>query len=73
MALRIGAGGIPLLAHPLSVHDLDVRLNELIRAGLRGLEAYYGEYDDPTRERLARLASSRNLLVTGGSDYHGDV
>ena len=70
--LITNAGGIPVLAHPLSVHDLDVRLNELIRAGLRGLEAYYGEYDDPTRERLARLASSRNLLITGGSDYHGD-
>ena len=66
------AGGIPVLAHPVSVHDLDVRLGELVRAGLRGLEAYYGEYDDPTRERLARLAASWNLLITGGSDYHGE-
>jgi hypothetical protein len=65
------AGGIAVLAHPLSVFDLDQRLGELIDAGLRGIEAYYGEYDDSARDELARLAESRDLLVTGGSDFHG--
>ncbi len=66
------AGGIAVLAHPLSVFELERRLDQLVEAGLRGLEAYYGEYDGPQRESLAVLAASRGLLVTGGSDFHGE-
>lgn len=72
-AIRLirAAGGIAVLAHPLSVIDLDTRLPELIAAGLEGLEVHYGEYADAARLRLAALASDASLLVTGGSDYHG--
>ena len=66
------AGGLPVLAHPLGVHDLDLLLPVLIAAGLAGLECYYAEYDVEQRQLLAQLADDHGLLVTGGSDFHGD-
>ncbi len=65
------AGGVAVLAHPLSVYELEQTLPRLVAAGLAGLEAWYGQYDDEQRESLVTLATSYNLLTTGGSDYHG--
>lgn len=72
-AIRIilAAGGIPVLAHPFSVHDLDSTLKELVAAGLLGLEAWYAEYPSTSQHALVELAREYGLLVTGGSDYHG--
>ena len=66
------AGGIAVLAHPYSVAELAARLPGWVEAGLAGLEAHYGAYNKDQRSALADLASSYNLLVTGGSDYHGE-
>ncbi|MEZ4521038.1 MAG: PHP domain-containing protein [Thermomicrobiales bacterium] len=67
------AGGLAVLAHPLSVHQLDDTLPLLVEAGLDGIEIYYAEYDQDQRRSLANRASAYNLLSTGGSDYHGDL
>lgn len=64
-------GGVPSLAHPLTVNGLEEALPELIGAGLAGLEAYYGAYDPQTIERLLVLAHRHALIPTGGSDFHG--
>lgn len=64
------AGGIPVFAHP-AVSNCDDLIPELIAAGLRGLEVYYfGYYADQIQHYLG-LARKYDLLVTGGSDYHG--
>jgi predicted metal-dependent phosphoesterase TrpH len=65
------AGAAPVLAHPHSVGDIPAMLKRLKPAGLVGLECFYGEYDVPTRERLAELANEWLLIPTGGSDFHG--
>lgn len=65
------AGGVPVFAHPLSDPSFEARLSELSSAGLQGLEVYYGEYSDDERNMLAAIAEDRQLLRTGGSDYHG--
>lgn len=72
VALVRRAGGLPVLAHPGTVAELDVALPELINAGLAGLECYYGEYTDDQRRALAAVATQHGLLATGGSDYHGE-
>jgi predicted metal-dependent phosphoesterase TrpH len=71
-AVRIvkSAGGLPVLAHPAGIKDLDHLIVDLKSAGLVGLEAYYGEYDSNTVNRIVRLAGEHALLTTGGSDYH---
>jgi len=65
------AGGIAVMAHPLSVPDLPSFLTDLVDYGLSGLECYYGEYDEDQRRQLASIAREYGLLPTGGSDYHG--
>lgn len=71
-AVRIikAAKGVPVLAHPADIKDVSSLVVELKDAGLVGLEAYYGQYDDNTVRRMVRLASEHGLLATGGSDYH---
>ena len=66
------AHGVAVLAHPLSAGNYQRLLPELRDDGLAGIEAYYGEYDQPSRERLAAIARQHGLIPTGGSDYHGD-
>lgn len=65
------SGGAAVLAHPYATSAALEALPGLIEAGLAGLEAWYGEYDQRTRERLASLAADLGLIATGGSDFHG--
>jgi 3',5'-nucleoside bisphosphate phosphatase len=75
MALAKASGGVPVLAHPLSLDlkppDLDRAVAELVELGLAGVEAIYGRYDGEQREAMAALAARHGLVVTGGSDHHG--
>ena len=65
------AGGLPVLAHPADIPQLESFLPGLIAAGLVGLECYYGVYPPETVERLVAAARSSGLVPTGGSDFHG--
>ena len=71
IALVRAAGGVPVLAHPYSVGDVERALDCLVPAGLAGMEVDYGEYASEDREALRRIAARRGLIATGGSDYHG--
>ncbi len=73
--LAVAAGARCSLAHP---HTLGAEhATDLLRAhrdrGLEGLEAWYGRYSDEERRRWADLADAHGLVVTGGSDFHGDL
>jgi predicted metal-dependent phosphoesterase TrpH len=67
------AGGIAVLAHPFGAEDEPAVVRALADWGLGGLEAYYPTFDDRTIGGLVALAAGLGLLVTGGSDYHGDT
>jgi predicted metal-dependent phosphoesterase TrpH len=64
----LAAGGVPVLAHPRRVL---AHIPQLVRAGLAGLEAYYPNHPEPEQLFLVNLARKHNLIVTGGSDFHG--
>ncbi|MBN2055856.1 PHP domain-containing protein [bacterium] len=69
------AGGLVFWAHPL-VGDRDLSrltriLVELKERGLDGIEGYYKPYSPESREMLIELADRHDMLVSGGSDYHG--
>ena len=66
------AGGIPVLAHPYSLHN-DEMILQFIQCGLMGIEAYYPEHSQSMINFYKNLAAKHNLLVTGGSDFHGDA
>jgi hypothetical protein len=67
------AGGVPVLAHPRSPgYEIpDEVIVALADAGLGGIEVFHFDHDEPQRARLAQLARSLNLIMTGGSDDHG--
>ncbi len=69
--LILQAHGLPVLAHPLTVQNLERMVAELKAAGLVGIEAYYDSYTTDEVNRLTSLADKYNLIATGGSDYHG--
>lgn len=69
--LVLRAKGLPVLAHPLTVDDPEAMIIELKAAGLAGVEAHYNGYSAEEVNRLVGLANKHNLIVTGGSDYHG--
>jgi predicted metal-dependent phosphoesterase TrpH len=76
MGLIREARGIPVLAHPFTLHipsqhQLNALLAELVRWGLMGIEVYYPEHTEDQIALYKDLAEKHGLLVTGGSDYHG--
>lgn len=69
------AKGLPVLAHPTWVKTTEGTLTDLVRRlkadGLDGVEVHYSTHSPrQTRDYLA-LAKQLDLLVTGGSDFHG--
>ncbi|MDH4318801.1 MAG: PHP domain-containing protein, partial [Desulfobulbaceae bacterium] len=70
------AGGLAVLAHPGTMNrSLAAQTNvirELTGLGLDGMEIFYPSHGKRIIRRLKQIACHYNLLVTGGSDYHGD-
>ncbi|MCW3490746.1 PHP domain-containing protein [Dethiobacter alkaliphilus] len=64
------AGGFSSWAHPGLTGD-DRLLAEFIHYGLRGLETYHPDHDEEEAYHYRRLAEENDLLVSGGSDFHG--
>ena len=69
--LILQSNGLPVLAHPLTTPNPEKMVIEMKRAGLVGIEAYYGAYTTEEVNRLVRIAKRHSLIATGGSDYHG--
>ncbi|MBR5546669.1 MAG: PHP domain-containing protein [Clostridia bacterium] len=67
---------VPVLTHPmrsgLEPTALHAFLHSLIECGLAGVEAWHPSANARAARVLDRLSRQENLLVTGGSDYHGD-
>jgi predicted metal-dependent phosphoesterase TrpH len=67
------AGGIASLAHPTRVHGEVVELMpELCAAGLNAIEAHHSDHTPQETAHFEALARQYGLLVTGGSDFHGE-
>jgi predicted metal-dependent phosphoesterase TrpH len=76
LAMIREAKGIPVLAHPFTLNlgsagALKNLIVELQGLGLAGLEVYYSEHTPEQEALYLKLARELDLLVTGGSDYHG--
>jgi len=68
------AGGIASLAHPIRVNgDVTALMPELRDAGMNAIEAYHSDHDAKHTRMYLDLAKRYGMLVTGGSDYHGEV
>lgn len=64
-------GGVPSLAHPGTVVDLERLLPQLVETGLVGIECYYASHTPSFTALCLRLSLRYGLVPTGGSDFHG--
>lgn len=73
--LILKSGGLPVLAHPksLELNHLEFLklLKNMISCGLKGIEVYHSSHTKEEMEYYLKIANEYNLLISGGSDYHG--
>lgn len=71
-----GAGGVAVLAHPMKLKYGDAMLSSVVREwasqGLDGIEVYHPSAQNNHVPTLLRLAHELGLMITGGSDFHGE-
>lgn len=63
-------GGVAVVAHPGQLDSFDI-IPELCEVGLRGVERNHIDHDEQDVKRIEILAYDYQLLMTGGTDYHG--
>lgn len=65
------SGGVAVFAHP-GLANLDNHIHELVEMGLDGIEVYHSEHTPEMTERYLAIAKDYGLIITGGSDCHGE-
>ncbi len=65
------AGGVTVLAHPGTLNR-DHLIPSWARRGLDGIEVWHSKHDVAAVERYRGFALLHGLLMTGGTDYHGE-
>lgn len=77
IAVLRAAGGLCVMAHPQQMDSdlsrLPALLDILVPMGLDGLEAYYPTHSSKARRKIIAAAEHYGLVLTGGSDFHGDI
>jgi hypothetical protein len=71
ITMVLDAGGVPVLAHPGMLQQSIVP--DLVSLGLMGLEAFHPSHSAQVSDYYCHLAKQYTLLVTGGSDCHGEA
>jgi len=70
------AGGIAVLAHPYQAETdperLEMLVQKLVSYGLDGIEVFYSQHSQAQIEEYLYLAKKYDLLITAGSDFHGE-
>lgn len=73
--LILQSKGIPILAHPKSLElpekEFLILLKEMINSGLKGIEVYHSSHTKEEIKYYLEIANKYDLLISGGSDYHG--
>ncbi|HHF98162.1 PHP domain-containing protein [Candidatus Aerophobetes bacterium] len=70
--LILEAEGVPVFAHPFLSRRDDL-IPKMIDAGLMGIEVYHSTHDEKTVKHYMEIAKRYDLLITGGSDCHGEA
>ena len=81
--LILGAGGVPVLAHPIQAkkigtpgsrefyQNMEGIVENLVSCGLGGLECFHPDQDEKQSLRFVQMAQKYDLCITRGSDFHG--
>lgn len=75
LELITNSDGIPVLAHPKSLElrekEFLILLKDMINYGLKGIEVYHSSHTKEEMNYYLQIANKYNLLISGGSDFHG--
>jgi predicted metal-dependent phosphoesterase TrpH len=66
------AGGKAILAHPILIKGKKILRKIISFYDFDGIECYYGNFPRDKIAPFLEICKEKNLLITGGSDYHGD-
>lgn len=66
------AKGLAVVAHPHLIEKGET-LQEMLLMPFDGIECYYANFAPNQNQRWLTIAKKKNWLITGGSDYHGDI
>jgi len=82
LELIIGAGGTPVLAHPMKIKGIGARGTQeffnnvenfivaLKKHGLKGIECYHADHSNEEALKMVAIAQRHGLYITRGSDFH---
>ena len=77
IALMLKTGVVPVFAHPFTMNlgddELERFTDELVDAGLKGIEGYHGDMSLADQAPYREIGERKGLIVSGGSDYHGHM
>jgi predicted metal-dependent phosphoesterase TrpH len=71
--------GIPIIAHPLinskfnMENDFKSFIKYCVESGIMGIEVFHTQHNEEQEEYLFELAKKYKLIITGGSDCHGEL
>lgn len=65
------ARGVAVMAHPMQYDNIELLEELAANEKIDGVEVYHYTADEAARKRLLEIAEKYNLIVTGGSDFHG--
>lgn len=65
-------GGVAVIAHP-ALYKNEELISELVSFGLDGIEVYHPKHTYKDIEKLSAIAKEKNLIITGGTDFHGNM
>lgn len=71
ISLILESGGVPVIAHPGTNLKTDDLLH-LLSAGAMGIEVYHPDHNLNLTDYYHNFAVKQNILITGGTDWHGD-
>ncbi len=66
----VADGGLAVVAHPGQLHSYDI-IPELVEVGLGGIERNHPDHTKIDYQHVEELANTYQLIMTGGTDYHG--
>lgn len=65
-------GGLAIIAHPHLISSKGL-IDQLLNMNFDGIECYYGRFPPDRHERWLKIAKKKNWIITGGSDFHGEM
>ena len=64
--------GLAIIAHPHLI-ERSSTVKRLLEMNFDGLEAYYAKFPPKQEQKWVKIAQFKKWLITGGSDFHGDI